>query len=101
MGFFLDKTRKDLMDQEDNILDELLHDIAGLLHEYPKALEGQAAALHAMGRDPELVEKLVKAADTMRDSGNLYLTWARHFAALAEGNTDASSDEDDTEDFGV
>ncbi len=101
MGFFLDKTRKDLMDQEDNILDELLHDIAGLLHEYPKALERQAAALHAMGRDPELVEKLVKAADTMRDSGNLYLTWARHFAALAEGNTDASSDEDDTEDFGV
>ena len=46
MGFFLDKTRKDLMDQEDNILDELLHDIAGLLHEYPKALERQAAALH-------------------------------------------------------
>lgn len=87
--------------EEDNVLDELLHDIARLLQEYPKALERRAAALHAIGRDPELTEKLVKAADTMRDSGNLYLTWARHFAALAEGNTDAASDEDDTEDFDV
>jgi hypothetical protein len=88
------------MEQEDNVLDELLHDIAGLLHEYPKAIERRAAAIQAGGKDPELADKLVKAADTMRDSGNLYLTWAKHFAALAEGNTDASSDEDDTEDFG-
>lgn len=88
------------MEQEDNVLDELLRDIAGLLHKYPEALERHAAAIHASGKDPELADKLVKAADTMRDSGNLYLTWAKHFAALAEGNTDASSDEDDTEDFG-
>ncbi|MBA2486586.1 MAG: hypothetical protein H0V35_10910 [Nitrospira sp.] len=89
------------MEQEDNVLDELLHDIAGLLHEYPKAIERHGAAIHASGKDPELAEKLIKAADTMRDSGNLYLTWAKHFAALAKGDTDASSDEDDTEEFGV
>ena len=89
------------MEQEDNVLDELLRDIAALLNEYPKAIEKQAAAIHASGKDPELVEKLVKAADTMRDSGNLYLTWAKHFAALAEGNTDASSGEDETDDFGI
>ena len=47
------------------------------------------------------MDELIKAADTMRDSGNLYLTWAKHFAALAEGNTDASSDEDETDDFGI
>ena len=89
------------MEREDNVLDELLRDIAGLLNEYPKAIERQAAAIHAGGKDPELAEKLIKAADTMRDSGNLYLTWAKHYAALAEGNTDASSDEDETEDFDV
>jgi hypothetical protein len=89
------------MQNEDNVLDELLSEIAGLLHEYPKAIEQRAAVIHATGKDPELVEKLVKAADTMRDSGNLYLTWARHYAALADGNTDASSDEDETEDFDV
>ena len=89
------------MEREDNVLDELLRDIAGLLNEYPKAIERQAATIHAGGKDTELAEKLVKAADTMRDSGNLYLTWAKHFAALAEGNTDASSDEDETDDFGI
>ena len=89
------------MESEDNVLDELLKEIAGLINEYPKAIERRAAQIQTTGKDPDLVEKLVKAADTMRDSGNLYLTWARHYAALAEGNTDASSDEDETEDFDV
>jgi hypothetical protein len=89
------------MEQEDNVIDELLKEIAGLIHKYPKAIERRAAEIHATGKDPELVEKLAKAADTMRDSGNLYITWAKHFAALAAGNTDASSDEDETEDFDV
>jgi hypothetical protein len=102
MGLFLElSTERIPMEREDNVLDELLRDIAGLLNEYPKAIERQAAAIHAGGKDPELAEKLIKAADTMRDSGNLYLTWAKHFAALAEGNTDASSDEDETDDFGI
>ena len=86
---------------EDNIIDELLKEICRLILEYPKAIERRAAVIQATGKDPELVEKLVKAADTMRDSGNLYLTWAKHYAALAQGNTDASSDEDETEDFDV
>lgn len=89
------------MGNEDNIIDELLREISGLISEYPKAIERRAAVIQATGKDPELVEKLVKAADTMRDSGNLYLTWAKHYAAVAEGNTDASSDEDETEDFDV
>ncbi len=89
------------MQSEDNVLDELLKEIAGLIHEYPMAIERRAAEIQLTGKDPELVEKLLKAANTMRDSGNLYLTWAKHYAALAEGNTDASSDEDETEDFDV
>jgi hypothetical protein len=89
------------MESEDNVLNELLAEIAGLINAYPKAIERRAAMIQATGKDPELVEKLVKAADTMRDSGNLYLTWAKHYAAMAAGNTDASSDEDETEDFDV
>ncbi len=89
------------MASEDNVINELLREISGLINEYPKALERRASVIQAGGKDPELVEKLVKAADTMRDSGNLYLTWAQHYAAMAEGNLDASSDEDETEDFGV
>ena len=89
------------MESEDNVINELLKEISGLIMAYPKAIERRAAMIQATGKDPELVEKLVKAADTMRDSGNLYLTWAKHYAALAEGNTHASSDEDVTEDFDV
>lgn len=89
------------MEQEDNTIDELLSEIAGLITQYPKAIERQAAIIQATSKDPELVDKLIKAADTMRDSGNLYLTWAKHYAAVAKGNTDASSDEDETEDFDV
>ncbi len=89
------------MESEDNVLGELLKEISGLINEYPVAIERRAAVIQSTGKDPELVERLVKAADTMRDSGNLYLTWAKHYAALAEGNTDASSDEDETEDFDI
>jgi len=89
------------MESEDNVLNELLYEIEGLINQYPKAIERRAAVIQATGKDPELAEKLAKAADTMRDSGNLYLTWAKHYAALAQGNTDASSDEDETEDFDV
>jgi hypothetical protein len=67
----------------------------------PKPSNDVPQQIQATGKDPELVDKLIKAADTMRDSGNLYLTWAKHYAALADGNTDASSDEDETEDFDV
>ena len=90
-----------MIENEDNSISELLADIAAMLGDFPKALERRAALVQAAGKDPDLVGKLVKAADTMRDSGNLYITWARHFAALAEGHTDASTDEDETEDFDV
>lgn len=89
------------MPGEDNVLEELLGEIRGLLGEFPKALERHAAVIHAGGKDPELAEKLIKAADTMRDSGNLYITWAKHYVAMSEGNTDASSDEDESEDFDI
>ena len=89
------------MGGEDNVLKEMLGEITGLLSEFPKVLERQAAVIHAGGKDPELAEKLAKAAETMRDSGNLYVTWARHYVAMSEGNTDASSEEDESEDFDI
>lgn len=88
------------MTTEDNVLRELLGDIAALLAQFPKALERRAAEIGASGKDPELAGKLAKGADAMRDSGNLYITWARHFAALSEGTSDAS-DTDDEADFGT
>lgn len=89
------------MEAEDNVIQELLQEITGLINQYPKVLERRAADIQASGKDPELAQTLIKAADTIRDSGNLYLTWAKHYASVAAGNTDASSDEDETQDFDV
>ena len=88
------------MEREDNIVRELIGQISGLMRQFPEALERRAAQLEAGGKDAELAGKLAKGADAMRDSGNLYLTWARHYAALSEGTSDAA-DEEDEADFGT
>jgi hypothetical protein len=104
MGFFVVgrvSTGHAMMESEDNVVRSLIMEISTLLKEFPEALERRAAEIQATGKDPELAGKLAKGADAMRDSGNIYLSWARHYAALSEGNSDASDDEDDSEDFSV
>lgn len=89
------------MESEDNILESLLEEIKDLMIRFPKALERQAAEIHATGKDPELAGKLAKGADAMRDSGNIYVSWAKHYVAMASGNTDATMEEDSSEDFDI
>ena len=89
------------MEGEDNVLKELLGEITALLKSYPQSLERRAAEIERGGKDPELASKLIKGADAMRDSGNIYLSWARHYASLSDGTSDASDDDDESDDFGV
>lgn len=89
------------MTSEDNVVQELIREITTLVHEFPQALERRAAAIEATGKDPELVGKLMKGADAMRDSGNLYVTWARHFAGLSEGTSDTADDDDESSAFDI
>lgn len=89
------------MTNEDNVVRELLGEITTLLNRFPKVLEHRAAEIEAAGKNPELASKLAKGADAMRDSGNLYITWARHFAGLSEGTSDAADDEDESGTFDV
>ena len=84
---------------EDNVIPSLLGEIRSLLKEFPAALERRAAELEQAGKDPELASKLAKGADAMRDSGNIYISWAKHFASLSEGQSDATEEDDDA-DFG-
>jgi hypothetical protein len=90
------------MESEDNVLDSLLAEIKDLLVRFPKALERKSEEIAATGKDPEVATKLRGGAEAMKDSGNIYLSWAKHYVALASGNTDATDeDEDETEDFDV
>lgn len=89
------------MEAEDNVLEGLLEEIRNLMRRFPKALEQRSAEIAASGKDPEVAAKLRGGADAMKDSGNIYVSWAKHYVSLASGNTDATSDEDETEDFDV
>ncbi len=76
------------MDTEDSHVRQLLGEITALVTAFPPALEHRASQIVASGKDSELADKLIKAADVMRDSGNMYVTWARHYAGLSEGNSE-------------
>ena len=89
------------MESEDNVLAGLLNDITDLVKRFPKALEHRAAEIAATGKDPEVAAKLAGGAEAMRDSGNIYVSWAKHYVSLASGNTAATTGEDETEDFDV
>ena len=89
------------METEDNVLKELLGEIAARLKSYPESMERRAAEIERSAKDPVVAMKLVKGADAMRDSGNIYLSWARHYAALSDGTSDASDDNDESDDFGL
>lgn len=89
------------MESEDNVLGSVLEEIKDLMRRFPKALEQRSAEIAAAGKDPEVAAKLRSGADAMKDSGNIYLSWAKHYVALSSGNTDATMAEDDSEDFDV
>lgn len=85
------------MDSEGHKLSQLISEMEALMKAYSPALELRAAKLEASGKDSELANKLMRGADVMRDSGNIYLTWAHHYAALSEGNAEASEATDEPE----
>jgi len=89
------------MESENNVLESLLEEIKNLLRRFPQALEQRSAEIMASGKDPEVATKLMGGADAMKDSGNIYLSWAKHYVLLASGNTDATTADDDSEDFDV
>ena len=76
------------MDNDDSNVRQLIGEITALVTALPPALERRAAEIEANGKDSSMVEKLMKGADVMRDSGHVYVTWARHYAGLSEGNTE-------------
>ena len=69
--------------------------MAVLMATLSPALKRRALDLAAHGKDVEVITKLMKGADVLRDSGYMYLTWARHYAGLAEDQTKLSEEADE------
>ena len=64
------------------------------------SLEVKAREMEMAAGDSEVITKLINGADAMRDSGNIYLSWARHYVNLSEGGaSEADEGEEDSADF--
>jgi cytochrome c556 len=87
---------QDRRDDHKSDVRQLISEIAVLMAALAPALEGRAEDLAASGKDCELIRKLLKGADVMRDSGYMYLAWARHYAGLPEDNLNAADDGDES-----
>ncbi len=74
--------------------------ITGQMANFHQSLETTARELELKGEDPEIVTKLMNGADAMKDSANIYLSWARHYVKLSEGEaSEAEEGEEDLDDF--
>ena len=71
---------------------QLIGKMAILMAAFVPALKRRAADLAAEGKPGEVVTKLLEGADVMYGSGNLYLTWARHYAALSDDKDGEAED---------
>lgn len=81
-------------------LKKLVAGIAGRMAEFHQSLEVRADELRDAGGDPDVVKKLKGGADAMRDSANIYLSWARHYVSLSQGQAlESDEGEEDSPDF--
>jgi hypothetical protein len=88
---------QDRMDDRGPDVRQLIGKMAALMAAFSPALELRAGEIQASGKNAELADKLLKGADVMRDSGYLYLAWARHYAGLSEGNPETAEEADEAE----
>ncbi|MDX1410882.1 MAG: hypothetical protein R3351_01880 [Nitrospirales bacterium] len=81
-------------------LRQVVNDIGDQMERFHEMLESRGREMEVSGGDPEVATKLVKGADAMKDSANIYLSWARHYVALSEGGaSEADEGEEDSADF--
>ncbi len=81
-------------------LRQLMNGISVQMTQFHDRLESRAQEMQLTGGDPDVVKKLTMGADAMKDSGNIYLSWARHYVALSEGGAaEAEEGEEDSDDF--
>lgn len=65
-------------------IQQSLIEVARAIERLNEAFEKRADLLSQAG-DPQELHQWVKATHAMRDSGNIYLSWAKHYARSAGG----------------
>jgi hypothetical protein len=81
-------------------LRQLMNGISDHMNQFHQMLESRAQEIQVTGGDTDVAKKLTMGSDAMKDSGNIYLSWARHYVALSEGGAaEAEEGEEDSDDF--
>ena len=52
--------------------------------------------LSTSGKDPGEIRQVAKSADALKDSGNIYISWAKHYAGMG-GDEAPTEDIDEDE----
>jgi len=73
-----------------------IQEVAEAMARVNQAFKEYAGQLETAGKDPSEIHQVAKNADTLKDSGNIYMSWARHYAGTGgdEGSTE-DIDEDE------
>ncbi len=71
-------------------IQQSIMEVARAIEHLNQAFEKRADNLR-QGGNPQELQQWIKATQAMRDSGNIYLSWAKHYAGSAGG--EAASDE--------
>lgn len=74
-------------------IQQSLLEVTRAIENLNRVFDKRAADLR-QGGDAEALQQWAKACQAMRDSGNIYITWARHYARLTDPNI-PSEEEDD------
>ena len=61
-----------------------------------QAFEDYLTELKTKGSDPSEIIQMAKSADALKDSGHIYMSWARHYAGIG-GDEDSTEDIDEDE----
>jgi len=71
-------------------------EVSRAIEKLNRAFEKRGDDLRQDG-DANVLQQWIKATHAMRDSGNIYLSWAKHYARTA--GTDVASDESDPDEL--
>jgi hypothetical protein len=80
-----------------NAIRQSIQEVGEAMSRVNQAFQVYVEELKVSGKDPAEIRQVVKNADTLRDSGHIYLSWARHYAGIGG---DEASTEDIDEDEG-
>jgi hypothetical protein len=79
-----------------------IQEVAEAMAHVNRAFQDYVQELNTLSKDPSEIETIVKNADTLKDSGHIYMSGTRHYAGIGgdEGPTeDIDEDEGRIADF--